>query len=87
MDPTFEKEKFVHMCRDEFIPNILEVILWLVGIMLSVDWSIYSLLNADWLMVVMYLQALVRGELEILKDWCYEAVGLEYAWLWSCVLL
>lgn len=41
MDPTFEKEKFVHMCRDEFIPNILE--------------------------------ALVRGELEILKDWCYEA--------------
>jgi hypothetical protein len=47
--------------------------------MLSVDWSIYSLLNADWLMVVMYLQALVRGELEILKDWCYEAVGLEYA--------
>lgn len=25
MDPTFEKEKFLHMCRDEFIPNILEV--------------------------------------------------------------
>lgn len=41
IDPTFNKEKFLKMCEQEMIPNILE--------------------------------AMIRGDLEILKDWCYEA--------------
>lgn len=40
LDPNFDKEEFLKMCQEDFIPNILE--------------------------------AIIRGELEILKDWCYE---------------
>ncbi|XP_033108796.1 mitochondrial import inner membrane translocase subunit TIM44-like [Anneissia japonica] len=41
IDPSFSKEKFLNMCEEEIIPNVLE--------------------------------AMIRGDLEILKDWCYEA--------------
>lgn len=41
MDPTFDKEEFIKLCRFDIIPNILE--------------------------------AWMRGELDILQDWCHEA--------------
>lgn len=41
MDPTFDKEEFIKLCRFDIIPNILE--------------------------------AMMRGDLDILQDWCHEA--------------
>ncbi|XP_032742526.1 mitochondrial import inner membrane translocase subunit TIM44 [Rattus rattus] len=41
VDPTFDKDRFLHQCETDIIPNILE--------------------------------AMISGELDILKDWCYEA--------------
>ncbi|KAL3866842.1 hypothetical protein ACJMK2_044103 [Sinanodonta woodiana] len=41
IDPNFDNQKFIMMCEQEIIPNVLE--------------------------------AIVRGDLEVLKDWCYEA--------------
>jgi import inner membrane translocase subunit TIM44 len=41
LDPSFDKEEFLQMCREDIIPNVLE--------------------------------AVIRGDLETLKDWCYEA--------------
>ncbi|XP_031194803.1 mitochondrial import inner membrane translocase subunit TIM44 isoform X3 [Mastomys coucha] len=47
VDPTFDKDRFLHQCETDIIPNILE--------------------------------AMISGELDILKDWCYEATYSQLA--------
>ncbi|GAB1292958.1 Mitochondrial import inner membrane translocase subunit TIM44 [Apodemus speciosus] len=47
VDPTFDKDRFLHQCESDIIPNILE--------------------------------AMISGELDILKDWCYEATYSQLA--------
>lgn len=47
VDPTFDKDHFLHQCETDIIPNILE--------------------------------AMISGELDILKDWCYEATYSQLA--------
>ena len=39
MDPTFDKEEFIKLCRFDIIPNILEVyMLFLCCVEFNVDW-------------------------------------------------
>ena len=51
MDPTFDKEDFIKLCRFDIIPNILEVINWLTlyvvlncvveFVIVKTQWSLY----------------------------------------------
>lgn len=80
VDPSFDKDAFLKQCERDIIPNILEV-RWA----LNVTDLIMSKVNVlEWTETinrcvcdrrfVVFLQAMIRGELEVLKDWCYEAV-------------
>lgn len=64
IDRNFDKEQFIRHCRFDIIPTVLEVgITW---------WSCECHVTC---MVVSAVQAYVRGDLEVLKDWCHEAVS------------
>ena len=78
IDRNFDKEKFIRHCRYDIIPTVLEV---------SAAWrSCDCHVTASSSLSV---QAYVRGDLEVLKDWCHEAVQhLSLNTLcsgWSCV--
>ena len=64
IDRNFDKEQFIRHCRFDIIPTVLEVgVTW---------WSHECHVTC---MVVSAVQAYVRGDLEVLKDWCHEAVS------------
>ena len=66
IDPSFSKEKFVQQCQFEIIPVILEV---------GDSLDSYEYLKSGVEMFTLFLQAFLRGDTEVLKDWCHEAVS------------
>ena len=63
VDPTFDVAQFLRIVQYDIIPNIFEV---------GIDkYSSEAKMNVSFF----FLQSLARGELEILKDWCTEAVS------------
>ena len=76
MDRNFDKELFIEHCRFEIIPTVLEV----SGHYYSSRWCI----SHD-VCCCVRVQGYVRGDLELLKDWCHEAVCV-YVCVCVCVL-
>lgn len=69
VDPSFDKDSFLKQCERDIIPNILEVCLNPSAHAYLIECCARS---HTWACVLS--QAMIRGELEVLKDWCYEAV-------------
>ena len=59
IDPTFDTVQFLRLVQYDIIPNIFEVN----------NQQTNSFVSSS------LLQSLARGELEILRDWCTEAVS------------
>jgi import inner membrane translocase subunit TIM44 len=60
VDPAFDVAQFLRVVQYDIIPNIFEV---------------RENLSQN-LFLLIFFQSLARGELDILKDWCTEAVSV-----------
>lgn len=86
VDPSFDKDSFLKLCERDIIPNILEVRfgrrgakIYRRGICGSPETKRDRCRRLSWCVFkagayAVSMQAMIQGELEVLKDWCYEAV-------------
>lgn len=86
VDPNFDKDSFLKQCEKDIIPNVLEVRkkthpqsdMHLCATLTSFIFLFFS---------YFFFQAMIQGELEVLKDWCYEAVCGHNSVLTNCFLM
>lgn len=74
VDPSFDKDSFLKQCERDIIPNILEVCLTANNVDTSFNLDMPESVKYFLSICSVILQAMIRGELDVLKDWCYEAV-------------
>ena len=72
VDPTFDVAQFIRIVQYDIIPNIFEV-----GGKFLFQIRHFTVL----------FQSLARGELEILRDWCTEAVSNEHVLLQMIIII
>ena len=77
IDPQFNKDSFLKECEFEIIPAVLEVSCSrLMQVEIDIKKAIFRcVFMANKNVLLRLFQAFLKGDLEILKDWCHEPVS------------